>query len=135
MCSILCCDVFNLDLINFRQEKISKMCSVMGIDSNSDPDPTYELTADNVKKMMAVYMRLRWSKCFCLDVHIMLLLNDSSCVKGRNCSIDCLNNLACFNLPLLLILLLSRGNEIKEEMRKTKCYEESEIKLLAENSR
>ena len=35
------------------------MCSVMGIDNVYDPDPTYELTADNVKKMLAIYMRFR----------------------------------------------------------------------------
>jgi hypothetical protein len=32
----------------------------MGIDSNGDPDPTYELTTDNVKKIMAIYMRFRF---------------------------------------------------------------------------
>jgi len=44
-----------------RLEKIRKMCSVMGIDIIYDPDPTYELTADNVKKMLAIYMRFRFS--------------------------------------------------------------------------
>jgi len=42
-----------------RLEKITKMCNVMGIDMIYDPDPTYELTADNVKKMLAIYMRFR----------------------------------------------------------------------------
>lgn len=33
----------------------------MGItDSEYDPDPTYELTTDNVKKILAVYMRFRF---------------------------------------------------------------------------
>jgi len=36
------------------------MCNVMGIDIIYDPDPTYELTADNVKKMLAIYMRFRF---------------------------------------------------------------------------
>jgi hypothetical protein len=40
-------------------EKISRLRSIMGIESNDDPDDTYELTADNVKKMMAIYMRFR----------------------------------------------------------------------------
>jgi len=36
------------------------MCSVMGIENVHDPDATYELTADNVKKMLAIYMRFRF---------------------------------------------------------------------------
>ena len=41
--------------------KIHKMCSIMGIDLVYDPDSTYELTADNVKKMLAIYMRFRFT--------------------------------------------------------------------------
>ena len=37
------------------------MCNVMGIENVYDPDPTYELTADNVKKMLAIHMRFRFS--------------------------------------------------------------------------
>lgn len=44
------------------------MCNIMGIDMVYDPDPSYELTADNVKKMMAIYMRFRY------DAVILLLL-------------------------------------------------------------
>ena len=31
----------------------------MGIQNEHDPDDTYELTTDNVKKIMAIYMRFR----------------------------------------------------------------------------
>lgn len=48
------------------------MCQIMGIDMVHDPDPTYELTADNVKKMMAIYMRFRWAIQSC---------NPSQCVR------------------------------------------------------
>jgi len=48
-----------------RIDKIKKMCHVMGIDDVFDPDPTYELTADNVKKMLAIYMRFRYFFHFC----------------------------------------------------------------------
>jgi len=41
-------------------QKIGKMCNVMGTEFVYDPDPTYELTADNVKKMLAIYMRFRY---------------------------------------------------------------------------
>ena len=33
---------------------------VMGADGNFDPDPTYELTIDNMKKLLAIHMRLRY---------------------------------------------------------------------------
>ncbi|CAC5422256.1 RNF213 [Mytilus coruscus] len=42
-----------------RGEKIEKLCQVMGIEFPHDPDETYELTTDNVKKMLAIYMRFR----------------------------------------------------------------------------
>jgi len=47
-----------------RDQKIMKMCNVMGIEFGYDPDDTYELTADNVKKMLAIYMRFRLVKYF-----------------------------------------------------------------------
>jgi hypothetical protein len=31
----------------------------MGIENPYDPDETYELTTDNVKKILAIYMRFR----------------------------------------------------------------------------
>ena len=53
----------SIDLKNLcfshRDQKILKMCNIMGIDMVHDPDDTYELTADNVKKMLAIYMRFR----------------------------------------------------------------------------
>ncbi|XP_068731195.1 E3 ubiquitin-protein ligase rnf213-alpha-like [Montipora capricornis] len=47
-----------------KTEKIAKLCSVVGaqwINANPefDPDPAYELTTDNVKKIMAIHMRFR----------------------------------------------------------------------------
>ncbi|XP_067057901.1 E3 ubiquitin-protein ligase rnf213-alpha-like isoform X3 [Acropora muricata] len=47
-----------------KAEKIQKLCSVLGaqwINTNStfDPDRAYELTMDNVKKIMAIQMRFR----------------------------------------------------------------------------
>lgn len=32
----------------------------MGLEDVFDPDPTYELTTDNVKKILAIYMRFRY---------------------------------------------------------------------------
>lgn len=44
---------------------MSKLCSVMGVDVPYDPDPTYELTTDNVKKILAIYMRFRYVNNLC----------------------------------------------------------------------
>ena len=40
--------------------KIYRLCAVMGIEHINDPDQTYELTTDNVKKILAIYMRFRY---------------------------------------------------------------------------
>ncbi|XP_020630790.1 E3 ubiquitin-protein ligase rnf213-alpha-like [Orbicella faveolata] len=42
-----------------KEEKISRLCSVMGVQWLHDPDRTYELTTDNVKKILAIHMRFR----------------------------------------------------------------------------
>ncbi|XP_046861659.1 E3 ubiquitin-protein ligase RNF213-like [Xenia sp. Carnegie-2017] len=42
-----------------RPERINHLCKVMGIDHPFDPDPTYELTDDNMKKILAIHMRFR----------------------------------------------------------------------------
>ena len=52
--------IFFIPVFGARCDKLSKMCRVLGIDPVHDPDETYELTADNVKKMLAIYMRFRF---------------------------------------------------------------------------
>ncbi|XP_061431037.1 LOW QUALITY PROTEIN: E3 ubiquitin-protein ligase rnf213-alpha-like [Lethenteron reissneri] len=42
-----------------RNAKVEMLCTVLGIAQPSDPDTTYELTMDNVLKMLAIHMRLR----------------------------------------------------------------------------
>ena len=43
-----------------RLDKIKILCRVMGLpETDFDPDPTYELTIDNMKKMLAIHMRFR----------------------------------------------------------------------------
>ena len=51
--------LINYIFVSFRDEKISKLCNVMGLEMPHDPDETYELTTDNVKKILAIYMRFR----------------------------------------------------------------------------
>ncbi|XP_010872579.2 E3 ubiquitin-protein ligase rnf213-alpha isoform X2 [Esox lucius] len=51
---------FNIDFDKLpRGEKIERLCSVLGIQWPLDPDETYELTTDNILKMLAIHMRFR----------------------------------------------------------------------------
>ena len=43
----------------YRGEKIEKLCGVMGVEWPYDPDDSYELTTDNLKKILAIHMRFR----------------------------------------------------------------------------
>ncbi|XP_072245329.1 E3 ubiquitin-protein ligase rnf213-alpha-like [Leuresthes tenuis] len=48
----------NFDQLS-RADKLEHLCSVLGIKWPTDPDETYELTTDNILKMMAIHMRFR----------------------------------------------------------------------------
>ncbi|XP_077384207.1 E3 ubiquitin-protein ligase rnf213-alpha-like isoform X2 [Festucalex cinctus] len=51
---------FNIDFDSLpRSDKIQRLCNVLGIKKPFDPDPTYELTTDNILKMLAIHMRFR----------------------------------------------------------------------------
>ncbi|CAL8303834.1 unnamed protein product [Merluccius merluccius] len=51
---------FNIDFDQLpRVEKIERICNVFGIQWPLDPDETYELTTDNILKMLAIHMRFR----------------------------------------------------------------------------
>ncbi|XP_030645560.1 E3 ubiquitin-protein ligase rnf213-alpha-like [Chanos chanos] len=51
---------FNTDFDQLpRGEKIEQICNVLGIRRPLDPDETYELTTDNILKMLAIHMRFR----------------------------------------------------------------------------
>ncbi|XP_010769191.1 E3 ubiquitin-protein ligase rnf213-alpha [Notothenia coriiceps] len=51
---------FNMDFdVLPRGEKIERLCNVLGIQWPLDPDETYELTTDNILKMLAIHMRFR----------------------------------------------------------------------------
>ena len=42
-----------------KGRKLEELCRVMGVENIHDPDETYELTMDNVKKILAIQMRFR----------------------------------------------------------------------------
>ncbi|XP_016116503.1 E3 ubiquitin-protein ligase rnf213-alpha-like, partial [Sinocyclocheilus grahami] len=51
---------FNIDFDQLpRHEKIERLSRVLGIQSPTDPEETYELTTDNILKMLAIHMRFR----------------------------------------------------------------------------
>ncbi|KTG00736.1 hypothetical protein cypCar_00028018 [Cyprinus carpio] len=51
---------FNIDFDQLpRWEKIERLSRVLGIQWPLDPDETYELTTDNMLKMLAIHMRFR----------------------------------------------------------------------------
>lgn len=59
-----------------RLEKLDRLCMVLGISYITDPDETYELTTDNVLKMLAIEMRFRCN----IPVVIM---GETGCGKTR----------------------------------------------------
>ncbi|XP_049324067.1 E3 ubiquitin-protein ligase rnf213-alpha isoform X2 [Astyanax mexicanus] len=51
---------FNIDFDKLKRgEKIERICRVLGIQWPLDPDETYELTTDNILKILAIHMRFR----------------------------------------------------------------------------
>ncbi|XP_072098497.1 E3 ubiquitin-protein ligase rnf213-alpha-like [Mobula birostris] len=51
---------FNIDFDKLpRCEKIERLCTMLGIQRPTDPDETYELTTDNILKVLAIHMRFR----------------------------------------------------------------------------
>ncbi|KAM4663584.1 E3 ubiquitin-protein ligase RNF213-like [Discoglossus pictus] len=51
---------FNVDFDQLpRKEKINILCMVLGIETPFDPDDTYELTLDNMLKILAIVTRFR----------------------------------------------------------------------------
>lgn len=51
---------FNVDFDQLpRHEKLERLCMALGIQWPMDPDDTYELTTDNMLKMLAIEMRFR----------------------------------------------------------------------------
>ncbi|WAR16707.1 R213A-like protein, partial [Mya arenaria] len=59
-----------------RSHRIEKLANVMGGYRIKDPDPTYELTTDNAKKILAIFMRF---KC---DIPV-IVMGETGCGKTR----------------------------------------------------
>ena len=59
-----------------KDRKLEALCAVMGVENVHDPDETYELTMDNVKKILAIQMRFRCG----IPV---IILGETGCGKTR----------------------------------------------------
>ncbi|KAJ8362842.1 hypothetical protein SKAU_G00116730, partial [Synaphobranchus kaupii] len=68
---------FNVDFDGLsRDEKIHQLCNVLGVRQPLDPDKTYELTTDNILKMLAIHMRFR------CDIPVVVM-GETGCGKTR----------------------------------------------------
>jgi hypothetical protein len=72
-----------------KLEKIQKLLNVMGVKwamdgrvAVADPDPSYELTMDNLLKIIAIYMRLR------ANIPV-IIMGETGCGKTRLCKYMC----------------------------------------------
>jgi hypothetical protein len=69
--------VFNVSLdTKTRTDKLADLCAVLGVKQPRDVDSSYELTTDNVMKIMAIWMRFKCS----IPVIIM---GETGCGKTR----------------------------------------------------
>ncbi|XP_052215091.1 E3 ubiquitin-protein ligase rnf213-alpha-like isoform X2 [Dreissena polymorpha] len=101
----------NADVLH-RTEKLKKLCTVMGVEKIHDPDPTYELTMDNIKKILAIYMRFRCG----IPVIVM---GETGCGKTRlvkfMCDLQCPPGSRTKNM----ILVKVHGGTTKRHIKKT----------------
>ncbi|XP_073713018.1 E3 ubiquitin-protein ligase rnf213-alpha-like [Misgurnus anguillicaudatus] len=82
-----------------RWKKIERLCRVLGIQWPLDPDETYELTTDNILKMLAIHMRFRCG----IPVIIM---GETGCGKTRLIKFLCeihRNGVAIDNMKLVKV--------------------------------
>ncbi|XP_061169142.1 E3 ubiquitin-protein ligase RNF213-like [Saccostrea echinata] len=110
-----------------RKDKLQKLGSVMGLKRVHDPDSTYELTMDNVKKILAIYMRFR------CDIPV-IIMGETGCGKTRLIQFMC--QLQCpdvKNVKNMLVMKVHGGtkkidiiNKVKEAEKEAKRNSEKE---------
>ncbi|XP_052216221.1 E3 ubiquitin-protein ligase rnf213-alpha-like isoform X4 [Dreissena polymorpha] len=112
-----------------RMEYIKRLCSVMGVQNIHDPDPTYELTMDNMKKILAIYMRFRCG----IPVIIM---GETGCGKTRlvkfMCALQCPLNVPATNLKLVKVHGGTTKNAIKEIVHQAEAIAKKNVKEFGE---
>ncbi|XP_060604558.1 E3 ubiquitin-protein ligase rnf213-beta-like, partial [Ruditapes philippinarum] len=88
-----------------------KLCKVMGIDMEHDPDDTYELTTDNVKKMLAIYMRFR------CDIPV-IIMGETGCGKTRLIKFMCALQMPPGLQPTNMILVKVHGGTTYDDIKR-----------------
>ncbi|WAR07278.1 R213A-like protein [Mya arenaria] len=100
-----------------RDQKIMKLCSIMGVEFPHDPDSTYELTTDNVKKIMAIYMRFRCN----IPVIIM---GETGCGKTRLIKFMCaLQSPPGVDVKNMILMKVHGGTSTEDIERKVNVAE------------
>ncbi|XP_049669068.1 E3 ubiquitin-protein ligase RNF213 isoform X5 [Accipiter gentilis] len=85
-----------------RHEKLEKLCMVLGIPWVIDPDETYELTTDNVLKILAIEMRFRCN----IPVVIM---GETGCGKTRLIKFLCKLRRSCVEVENMKLVKVHGG--------------------------
>ncbi|XP_072028224.1 E3 ubiquitin-protein ligase rnf213-alpha-like [Amphiura filiformis] len=103
-----------------RVQKLMALCMVLGVEDVTDPDDTYELTTDNVKKMLAIHMRFRCG----IPVVIM---GETGCGKTRLIRFLCHLQAGWHSMQGLNNMILMKvhgGTTAKDILKKVKGAEE-----------
>ncbi|XP_065678667.1 E3 ubiquitin-protein ligase rnf213-alpha isoform X7 [Hydra vulgaris] len=98
-----------------RESKLNILCQVIGVDS-FDPDPSYELTVDNMKKILAIHMRLR---C----VIPVIMMGETGCGKTKLIKFMCALRAGNKRIRNMLLVKVHGGvthQDILERIEKAK---------------
>ncbi|KAM6245288.1 E3 ubiquitin-protein ligase RNF213 [Porphyrio hochstetteri] len=85
-----------------RHEKLERLCMVLGIQWVTDPDETYELTTDNMLKILAIEMRFRCN----IPVVIM---GETGCGKTRLIKFLCMLRRSCRQVENMKLVKVHGG--------------------------
>ncbi|KAM6119107.1 E3 ubiquitin-protein ligase RNF213 [Phoenicopterus ruber ruber] len=85
-----------------RHEKLERLCMALGISWVTDPDETYELTTDNVLKILAIEMRFRCN----IPVVIM---GETGCGKTRLIKFLCKLRRSCIEVENMKLVKVHGG--------------------------
>ena len=100
-----------------KPRKIQELCRVMGVEAAFDPDETYELTMDNVKKILAIQMRFRCG----IPVVIM---GETGCGKTRLIRYMCALQANCTGAKNMLLMKVHGGVTHEDIMKRIEEAEE-----------
>ncbi|XP_041350668.1 E3 ubiquitin-protein ligase rnf213-alpha-like [Gigantopelta aegis] len=113
-----------------RMERLEKLYSVMapGFDYYYDPDPTYELTTDNVKKILAIYMRFR------CNIPV-LIMGETGCGKTRLvkflCSLQCPPGIEVENMVIMKVHGGTTADDIIKKVHKAERLAQANAEINA----